>query len=47
MCAQGLGYSPFDMELPSHPPIEGDTKIHYVIYKGMSHPFSCSMSSET
>jgi hypothetical protein len=32
--AQGLGYSPFEMGYPCHPPIEDDTKILGIIYKG-------------
>jgi hypothetical protein len=29
-----LATSPFNIVSPCHPPIEGDTKIHCIIYKG-------------
>jgi hypothetical protein len=32
---------------PCHPPVEGDIKICYITYKGMSCPFSYSTSSGT
>jgi hypothetical protein len=31
---RGLGYSPFHITSPFHPPVQGDTKILYIIYKG-------------
>jgi hypothetical protein len=44
---QGLGYSPFDMVSPHHPPDESDTKYVTVFAKGMSRLLRCCMSSGT
>jgi hypothetical protein len=32
--AQGLGYSPFNMQFLCHPPIKGDTEIRCNVYIG-------------
>jgi hypothetical protein len=37
--------SPFNMVSPCHPPVESDTKIHYIIYERNVSSVKCSTSS--